>query len=53
MANTETFEFKCSKYPSITLNAKQLCDFELIVNQGFAPLKGFLNKCSWEIQLVT
>ena len=28
----------------ITLNDRQTCDFELLVNGGFAPLKGFLNK---------
>lgn len=28
----------------ITLNNRQLCDFELIINGGFNPLNGFLNK---------
>ena len=26
------------------MNSKQLCDFELLVNGGFAPLNGFMNK---------
>lgn len=33
-----------NKYCSIILNKRQECDFELIVNGGFAPLSGFLNK---------
>lgn len=28
----------------ITLNKRQLCDFELIINGAFHPLKGFMNK---------
>ena len=39
-----TFEEKCAQLPFITLNSKQLCDFELLVNGGFAPLNGFMNK---------
>mgnify|MGYP000058924048 FL=1 len=44
MSKTMSFEEKCLQYPSITLNKKQLCDFELLVNGGFAPLKGFMNE---------
>ena len=44
MSKNRTFEEKCLEYPFITLNKRQLCDFELLVNDGFAPLKGFLNK---------
>ena len=29
-------------YPSITLTQRQLCDLELLMNGGFAPLKGML-----------
>ena len=40
--------FKYSKmthvYKSITLDKRQLCDFELITNGGFYPLDGFMNK---------
>ena len=42
-----TFEEKCAQLPFITLNSKQLCDFELLVNGGFAPLKGFMNKSDY------
>ena len=31
-------------YVSITLTEKQLCDLEMLLNGGFSPLKGFLNK---------
>lgn len=30
-------------YNSIILNKRQLCDYELIVNGGFNPLKGFMD----------
>ncbi len=35
-------------YPSITLNERQLCDLELLLNGGFSPLRGFLNKADYE-----
>lgn len=31
-------------YQSITLNDRQLCDLELLLNGGFHPLKGFLTE---------
>jgi len=33
---------------SITLNKRQLCDFELIVNGGFSPLNGFMDRLDYE-----
>jgi sulfate adenylyltransferase len=33
---------------SITLNARQVCDLELIINGGFAPLTSFMDKKSYE-----
>tara|TARA_B100001248_G_C27397682_1_gene466892 strand:- start:1111 stop:2802 length:1692 start_codon:yes stop_codon:yes gene_type:complete len=42
------FSEKCSQYKSITLNKRQLCDFELIVNGAFSPLNGFMNKKDYE-----
>ena len=42
------FEEKCLQYPSITLNKKQACDFELLVNGGFDPLTGFLNETDYK-----
>lgn len=34
--------------PTFTLNDRQLHDLDLILNGGFAPLKGFLNKEDYE-----
>jgi sulfate adenylyltransferase len=34
--------------PFLTLSDRQLCDLELILNGGFAPLKGFLNQNDYE-----
>jgi len=34
--------------PSYTLNQRQLCDLELILNGGFAPLTGFMNQADYE-----
>lgn len=36
------------KYKIITLNKRQECDFELLVNGGFNPLNGFLKKDDYE-----
>ena len=36
------------KYKVITLSKREVCDFELIVNQGFNPLNGFMNKKDYE-----
>jgi len=37
---------------SITLSQRQLCDLELLLNGGFAPLSGFLNRADYENVLV-
>lgn len=34
-------------YPRIILNARQMCDLELIMNGGFSPLIGFLNEADY------
>jgi len=33
---------------SVTLTQRQLCDLELILNGGFAPLTGFLNQADYD-----
>ncbi len=33
---------------SITLNPRQLCDLELLLNEGFAPLQGFMDQQNYE-----
>ena len=35
-------------WPSIDLTPRQLCDLELLMNGGFSPLRGFLNKADYE-----
>jgi sulfate adenylyltransferase len=35
-------------WPSLDLNARQLCDLELLANGGFSPLAGFLGKDDYE-----
>ncbi len=35
-------------WPSRDLNARQICDLELLLNGGFAPLQGFLGKEDYE-----
>ncbi len=37
-------EVRSKNYPELVLNTRQLCDIELILNGGFNPLKGFLNR---------
>ncbi len=37
-----------AKQISWTLSSRQICDLELILNGGFAPLEGFLNKSDYE-----
>lgn len=34
--------------PSLTLTPRQLCDLELIANNGFAPLSGFMDQANYE-----
>ena len=33
--------------PAITLNGRQLCDLELLLNGGFSPLKGFMTRADY------
>jgi sulfate adenylyltransferase len=35
-------------YPSLTLSQRQLCDLELLLNGGFAPLDGFLDRAAYD-----
>ena len=36
------------RLPYITLNDRQLCDLELLINGGFSPLTGFMGKADHE-----
>ena len=35
-------------FPSWDLTARQVCDLEMLLNGGFSPLTGFLNKADYE-----
>jgi sulfate adenylyltransferase len=36
------------EWPSWDLNARQLCDLELLLNGGFSPLRGFMTRADYE-----
>src|SRR3990167_9580078 len=39
--------------PALTLNQRQLCDIELLLNGAFAPLSSFMNRVDYETVLTT
>ena len=41
-------EVRQHQYPDLVLTGRQLCDIELLLNGGFNPLDGFLNKADTE-----
>jgi sulfate adenylyltransferase len=36
------------EWPSWDLTPRQLCDLELLINGGFSPLRGFMNRADYE-----
>ena len=36
-----------TELPSITLDDRQLCDFELLTTGAFSPLSGFMNRSNY------
>lgn len=40
--------YSVSDIPSLTLTQRQTCDLELILNEGFFPLKGFMDSQDYE-----
>ena len=42
---------KSLQYSSLTLNDRQLCDVEMLLNGGFSPLKGFLGQADYNLVL--
>ena len=48
LTTIDEYKFAAHELPSHTLTQRQLCDVELILNGGFAPLKGFMNRDDYE-----
>lgn len=46
--SVEHYKSIANKLASLTLSYRNLCDLELILNGGFAPLTGFMNKTDYE-----
>ena len=44
----EKLKGEALELPSITLSQRQLCDIELMMNGGFTPLDGFMNRDAFE-----
>lgn len=49
----EQHKITAQSLPSYTLNQRQLCDLELLLNGGFAPLTGFMNQADYNSVLDT
>lgn len=47
-ATLSSLKNEAQSLEAITLNLRQLCDTELILNGGFSPLRGFMNKDDYE-----
>ena len=47
-ARAEQLKIDSLGFRSITLNKRQMCDLELLLSGGFAPLGNFLDKLSYE-----
>ena len=44
----EQLKAESGDFPSITLNLRQICDLELLMNGGFSPLRGFMGRAAYE-----
>tara|TARA_B100000315_G_scaffold33171_1_gene27841 strand:- start:8876 stop:10588 length:1713 start_codon:yes stop_codon:yes gene_type:complete len=44
----QELKVKSEDYPSWDMNERQLCDIEMILNGGFSPLNGFLEKSDYD-----
>ena len=47
-ARAEALRTESLSYLSLTLTKRQLCDLELLMNGGFAPLTGFMDRAAYE-----
>lgn len=44
----EEYKYKAHELPALTLSARQVCDLELLLNGGFAPLDHFMGRDDYE-----
>lgn len=47
-ASPEEYKFIAHELPALVVSRRQLCDLELILNGGFAPLTTFLSKADYD-----
>jgi sulfate adenylyltransferase len=47
-AEAEALKRRSASLPQWTLNQRQLCDLELLLNGGFSPLDGFLGRADYD-----
>ncbi|RUL71007.1 bifunctional sulfate adenylyltransferase/adenylylsulfate kinase [Dyella choica] len=47
-AEAEALKRRSASLPQWTLNQRQLCDLELLLNGGFSPLQGFLGRSDYD-----
>lgn len=53
LAVIENYKFIAHELRSVILSQRQLCDLELLLNDGFAPLTGFMNQQDYNSVLQT
>ncbi|MDP7036404.1 MAG: adenylyltransferase, partial [Candidatus Marinimicrobia bacterium] len=47
-SDRKNLKSEANQYPSWQLTDRQICDLELILNGGFSPLNGFINRNDYE-----
>ncbi|HTM63832.1 MAG TPA: bifunctional sulfate adenylyltransferase/adenylylsulfate kinase [Gammaproteobacteria bacterium] len=47
-ARIEDYKYIAHELPALTMTRRQLCDLEMILNGGFAPLSGFMSQADYE-----
>ena len=44
----EQLKAESGNFSSVTLNLRQICDLELLINGGFSPLRGFMGQATYD-----